>query len=87
MLSLLFVLHADKPLATETNGHTGAAAQNGNNEPTNGVTNNTNNVTPVTPTTAAVGAVIPKNEMIHLDRTNQDIVRLIEQYLVSVGLE
>lgn len=83
-----------------TNGHntTGTAAaaaaaagggQNGNNEPTNGTTTTTTTNTQAAAAAAlALAGAIPKGgAAVQLDRTNQDIVRLIEQYLLSVGLE
>lgn len=33
------------------------------------------------------GVTVPKNESLNLDKTNQDIVRLIGQHLKIVGLE
>lgn len=62
-------------MATETNGHA-ANTQNGNEPPANGV------LRPPAPF-----LVVPKNENLHLDKTNTDIVKLIGQHLKAVGLE
>lgn len=76
-----------------TNGHSASSSsnnvKNGNNEMmanANG-NNTTNSGDSLTTAAGTPMGVIPKNALVKLDRTNQDIVRLIEQYLLSVGLE
>lgn len=58
----------------QTNSESNGHTQNGDNEQRNGVE-------------AASGTTTLSNDRIHLDKTDQEIVRLIGQHLKIVGLE